>query len=67
LAPSIGVNCRINFKTKQKENKMTKIEFLAICIANSIDPEIALDNENLTNALRQRDDKRVEKIIKEEF
>ncbi len=46
---------------------MTKIEFLAICIANSIDPEIALDNENLTNALRQRDDKRVEKIIKEEF
>ena len=46
---------------------MTKIEFLAICIDNSIDPEIALDNENLTNALRQRDDKRVEKIIKEEF
>ena len=57
----------LTLKQNRKKNKMTKIEFLAICIANSIDPEIALDNENLTNALRQRDDKRVEKIIKEEF
>ena len=57
----------LTLKQNRKKNKMTKIEFLAICIDNSIDPEIALDNENLTNALRQRDDKRVEKIIKEEF
>jgi hypothetical protein len=57
----------LTLNQNRKINKMTKIEFLAICIANSIDPEIALDNENLTNALRQRDDKRVEKIIKEEF
>ena len=46
---------------------MTRNEFLAICIANSVDPDIAIDNENLTNALRQRDDELVEKIIKEEF
>jgi len=46
---------------------MSRNEFLAICIANSVDPEIALDNENLTNALLQKDDERAEKIIKEEF
>ena len=46
---------------------MTKNEFLTICIANNIDPEIALENKNLSNALCKRDDKKVEKIIKEEF
>ena len=46
---------------------MTKNEFIAICLKNSINPDIALDNENLSNALYNRDDKKVEKIIKEEF
>jgi len=46
---------------------MTKNEFIAICLENSIDPGIALDNENLSNALCNRDYKKVKKIIKEEF
>ncbi len=46
---------------------MTRNEFLAICIANSVDPEIALENDKLNNALCDRDDEKVEKIIKEEF
>ena len=46
---------------------MTSNEFLALCIANNIAPEIALENENLTNALYKRDNEKVKKIIKKEF
>ena len=46
---------------------MTKYEFIAICLENNIDPDIALNNENLSNALCNRDDEKAEKIIKEEF
>jgi hypothetical protein len=46
---------------------MTKHEFIAICLENSIDPNIALENDKLNNALCDRDDEKVEKIIKEEF
>ncbi len=46
---------------------MTKHEFIAICLENSIDPSIALENDKLSNALCDRDDKKVKKIIKEEF
>jgi len=46
---------------------MNNYEFLALCIANNITPEIALENENLTNALNKRDDEKVKKIIKKEF
>ena len=50
-----------------KGNKMTKHEFIAICLENSIEPNIALENDKLNNALCDRDDEKVEKIIKEEF
>jgi hypothetical protein len=46
---------------------MTKNEFIAICLENSIEPNIALENDKLNNALCDRDDEKVEKIIKEEF
>ncbi len=57
----------MGYSTLKRDNKMTKHEFIAICLENSIDLNIALDNENLSNALYNRDDKKVEKIIKEEF
>tara|TARA_R110000744_G_scaffold92573_1_gene179137 strand:+ start:451 stop:591 length:141 start_codon:yes stop_codon:yes gene_type:complete len=46
---------------------MTSNEFLALCNANGISPEIALENENLATALYKRDNEKVEKIIKTEF
>jgi len=46
---------------------MNNYEFLALCNANCISPEIALENENLATALYKRDDEKVKKIIKKEF
>lgn len=46
---------------------MTKIEFLALCGEHLIDPTIALENENLLEALTERDDKAVREILENEF
>ena len=46
---------------------MSKNEFLVLCSAYSIDPDIALENDNVVEALRDRDDLRVETILESEF
>jgi hypothetical protein len=46
---------------------MTAIEFIALCESVGVDPQIALENENLREALRNKDDARIAEILKEEF
>lgn len=46
---------------------MTANRFAALCVALTIDPAIALENADIRAALAARDDKLVEKILREQF
>ena len=46
---------------------MTGSQFQILCGKYLIDVEIALENENILNALRNKDDEEVERILMEEF
>jgi len=46
---------------------MRKFEFIALCEKHTIAPSIALENEDVRNALHLRDDRRVEELLKSEF
>ena len=46
---------------------MTQNQFNTLCTEHCIDPSLALENENLIEALRERDDERVIEIITQEF
>ena len=46
---------------------MTQTQFYTLCTDNLINPSIALENEELVDALQNKDDKEVERIILEEF
>jgi hypothetical protein len=46
---------------------MTSTQFQILCGKYLIDVEIALENENILNALRNKDDEEVERILTEEF
>lgn len=46
---------------------MTANEFNAECVSRTIDPAIALENEEIVAALRARDDEKVIALLNEEF
>jgi hypothetical protein len=46
---------------------MTKNQFNSLCCEFCIHPEVALENENLVEALKNRNDEMVEQILREEF
>jgi hypothetical protein len=46
---------------------MTQSQFTFECAERTIDPQIALENEELCDALRDRDDAEVIRILNEEF
>jgi hypothetical protein len=46
---------------------MRELEFVLLCNENLIYPAIALENENIVQALKNKDDKLVRKLILEEF
>lgn len=46
---------------------MTRLEFMALCGEHLIDVDIALDSEEIQDALIDRDDERVLELIKSEF
>ncbi len=46
---------------------MKMLDFEVLCGKYLIDPALALENENLREALKRRDDAEVERIIREEF
>ena len=53
--------------TLLKGLKMTQREFYDLCTSMSIYPLYALENENLKQALRERDDEKVKEILENEF
>ena len=46
---------------------MTKSEFAALCLKLLIDPYVALENEELVEALQNRDDRKAIEILTNEF
>jgi hypothetical protein len=46
---------------------MTQNDFLTLCNEHHISPDIALENDDLVQALRERDDEKVQHIIANEF
>ena len=46
---------------------MTQSNFIALCNEYYIDPPLALENDNLVDALQNRDDAEVQRILLEEF
>ena len=46
---------------------MTANQFAVLCGIYCIDPHVALENEELREALKARDDKKVERILKTQF
>jgi len=46
---------------------MTKTEFQMLCGEYLIEPSVALENEKICEALRQRDDEQVKHILETEF
>lgn len=46
---------------------MTQSNFIALCNKYYIEPSIALENDALVEALQNRDDAEVERILLEEF
>jgi hypothetical protein len=46
---------------------MTKPQFIELCERYTVAPSITLESEELREALAQRDDSEVERILSEEF
>ena len=46
---------------------MTADRFAELCSAELVAPSIAIENESIREALADRDDARVEELIKSEF
>lgn len=46
---------------------MTQSNFIALCNEYYIEPSIALENDAIVEALQNRDDAEVERILLEEF
>ena len=46
---------------------MTQSNFIALCNEYYIDPSLALENDDLVEALQNRDDVEVQRILLEEF
>jgi hypothetical protein len=46
---------------------MTKLEFTLLCEEYLVAPEVALENQSVRDALADRDDKRVNELLINEF
>lgn len=46
---------------------MTRNEFMILCERYFVDPLTALENENICDALRQRDVEQVKDVLESEF
>lgn len=48
-------------------SKITRLEFTAYCVAVTIDPAIALENDNVAQAIKQRNRVALRRVLQEEF
>ena len=61
------VSIDANRQVKVGVTPMTRPEFIYECETRTIDPEIALENEHVRDALLQRDDEHVRNILDAQF
>lgn len=54
-------------KARKGTEIMKRNEFVGECARRTIDPGVALENENILEALKKRDDKRVLWLLDNEF
>ena len=54
-------------KQTKGNKQMSKLEFILLCGEHNIDPDLALQNDNIYQGLFDRDSKKVIKAIREEF
>jgi hypothetical protein len=54
-------------RPERRSDDMTRREFYDLCTSYLIFPLIALENENIKQALRERDDEKVKQILENEF
>lgn len=52
---------------RTKGETMTRLEFISLCGELLINPDLALENEKIKEALKNRDDKAVKNLLKTEF
>jgi hypothetical protein len=50
-----------------EEMTMTQTKFYSLCAQYYLEPSLALENDDLVEALQNRDDAEVERILLEEF
>lgn len=48
-------------------SKITRIEFTAYCVQATINPAIALENDNVAQAIKQRDRAELRRVLESEF
>ena len=46
---------------------MTQNQFLNLCLQHNVAPDVALENEDIVQALRERNDALVEQLITEQL
>lgn len=51
----------------ESSDKMSILEFEALCGEALVDPALAIENDNIVRALRDKDDAEVKRLIEEEF
>jgi hypothetical protein len=50
-----------------KETQMTQNQFALLCSEHCISPDIALENDDIVEALKNRDDELVQQLLINEF
>jgi hypothetical protein len=46
---------------------MSKTEFVTLCVERTIDPQLALENDSIVEALQSRNDELVVELLDNEF
>ena len=46
---------------------MTQNQFLTLCLQHNVAPDVALENDDIAQALRERNDALVEQLITEQL
>ena len=54
-------------KSNEEGNKMRRMSFYIHCSHACVNPEIALENKDIVKALKDRDDKKVIKLLRTKF
>ena len=60
------IECTVT-RNPERTDTMTRPQFIELCERFTVAPSVALESEELREALAQRNDSEVERILSEEF